>query len=1155
MIWRTLLVCLIVIPLLSHCWWDLRSVAQKPASKYHKLHKRDEDTTAVDYNDWQIWPNATKDYNATTCENELRPYAELPEIVTDIGTSYDLGDLNTFKEIGESFLEMVQRETLYDTIVLAMDLDPLDSLDKILQLIEYQIVMFLLVAFGLLTATLILIAYSIFWSMKLTGNIKEVDCQRIADSEGPMRIILTFLLCFLTIFVIFGCIIAFVANTHITNNVSEASNHIEWTVNVTENFTADIQEQMETVFINQYKETFLEIMRTRVDQSVINASAVVYLVMAQNISDTYNKSLMLANSITDVQYNAFIELKSLYDEHYEKLYQYTSEINYAQSCLETLDNWCDLNDAECDSDKDIASGYLTSVDPDKLYYANINSSTEAVMNISDNGAIGASARAAYLNGRYFHNGSLEDSSTVFYSDAPTYSLACHKTDMTTGVLLVTQDGDADTTNSTYHDDNPDNSISVDISCEDLSGCRVGNTSTTLLWGYCCIDIQYFLDQSDPNVNNSDFTVCGSDQYWLDGVLQEGGQQSNYRGNASTTVSGQNCRAWSDVTAAGSGGTKWPEYAAAAGYDGLYWNDDSDNSTELLYCRNPWPYSQEDDDDDRSRAWCFTGTGSSSWEYCNVPFCANDTTRALANTTAVLHYSTCDELEAELYGGTVANSENFTMWVTTETAREEAYFSLDEAADEIDAQFEVIQEAFDTSNAAFDELQEDILSSIAAGSDASKWDDYRNTGTIVIVCFCMASACLAVAGVCMGFCNISDVPPHLRTSACSLGGTLIKVSSYWAAMMAIINLYMATLFFLPGATFSLICTDFYAGDLFNLFDNRVIVNYSILGRAVLENDTRYSMTFKNLWLSCGENNTLWVSLGLSDDPDYNLVSLLQINESIDVSYTFTQLRDEVISNDFSNFSVYPTNLEFWISFWNASNATQLAWDEIKDNFDNGFLGLTETLMDNDDLIDGKSFCESFDPYGSQYSSADESAAKTCADHFKENMSDLCDEWQNDYSAMSTAIADMLTQVELIESEWSNYGDTFVADLMEEYTWTNNRLLNKDDAKFSLELIDATYDYWEPVLNNEVECFSWQLNYSMDNELSVCYPVAKIFNNTFDYFCNYMVTSMTLAWISQGVLGIILALHMLVAGALSTYFLKMEKRHPGDISKEEIIAAFE
>ena len=55
-------------------------------------------------------------------------------------------------------------------------------------------------------------------------------------------------------------------------------------------------QQMETVFINQYKETFLEIMRTRVDQSIINASAVVYLVMAQNISDTYNKSLMLTNS-------------------------------------------------------------------------------------------------------------------------------------------------------------------------------------------------------------------------------------------------------------------------------------------------------------------------------------------------------------------------------------------------------------------------------------------------------------------------------------------------------------------------------------------------------------------------------------------------------------------------------------------------------------------------------------------------------------------------------------------------------------------------------------------------------------------------------------------------------------------------------------------
>ena len=40
----------------------------------------------------------------------------------------------------------------------------------------------------------------------------------------------------------FGCIIAWVANTHISNNVNEASRHIQWTVNVTENFTKNIED-------------------------------------------------------------------------------------------------------------------------------------------------------------------------------------------------------------------------------------------------------------------------------------------------------------------------------------------------------------------------------------------------------------------------------------------------------------------------------------------------------------------------------------------------------------------------------------------------------------------------------------------------------------------------------------------------------------------------------------------------------------------------------------------------------------------------------------------------------------------------------------------------------------------------------------------------
>ena len=41
----------------------------------------------------------------------------------------------------------------------------------------------------------------------------------------------------------------------------------------------------------------------------------------------------------------------------------------------------------------------------------------------------------------------------------------------------------------------------------------------------------------------------------------------------------------------------------------------------------------------------------------------------------------------------------------------------------------------------------------------------------------------------------------------------------------------------------------------LFDDKVIVDYSVLGRAVLGNDT-YPMTFKDLWLRCRDNKTLW-----------------------------------------------------------------------------------------------------------------------------------------------------------------------------------------------------------------------------------------------------------------------------------------------------------
>ena len=53
-----------------------------------------------------------------------------------------------------------------------MDLAPIDSIDDILQIIEYQLTLFLLVTWGVFTATLILVSYVIFWSMKLTGKYK-----------------------------------------------------------------------------------------------------------------------------------------------------------------------------------------------------------------------------------------------------------------------------------------------------------------------------------------------------------------------------------------------------------------------------------------------------------------------------------------------------------------------------------------------------------------------------------------------------------------------------------------------------------------------------------------------------------------------------------------------------------------------------------------------------------------------------------------------------------------------------------------------------------------------------------------------------------------------------------------------------------------------
>ena len=53
---------------------------------------------------------------------------------------------------------------------------------------------------------------------------------------------------------------------------------------------------MTVLFIEDYKKTQLGILRTRMNQAVVNASGYVYLQIAQNVSDMYNKSLMVADS-------------------------------------------------------------------------------------------------------------------------------------------------------------------------------------------------------------------------------------------------------------------------------------------------------------------------------------------------------------------------------------------------------------------------------------------------------------------------------------------------------------------------------------------------------------------------------------------------------------------------------------------------------------------------------------------------------------------------------------------------------------------------------------------------------------------------------------------------------------------------------------------
>ncbi|KAK3087884.1 hypothetical protein FSP39_012023 [Pinctada imbricata] len=68
--------------------------------------------------------------------------------------------------------------------------------------------------------------------------------------------------------------------------------------------------------------------------------------------------------------------------------------------------------------------------------------------------------------------------------------------------------------------------------------------------------------------------------------------AEYKGTLSITENGQTCKDWKSVSH--SFGTQL--------------------NNNVNYCRNP---------DNKARPWCYTGSGTGSWEYCDVPQCDND----------------------------------------------------------------------------------------------------------------------------------------------------------------------------------------------------------------------------------------------------------------------------------------------------------------------------------------------------------------------------------------------------------------------------------------------------------------------------------------------------------------------------------------------------
>jgi len=267
--------------------------------------------------------------------------------------------------------------------------------------------------------------------------------------------------------------------------------------------------------------------------------------------------------------------------------------------------------------------------------------------------------------------------------------------------------------------------------------------------------------------------------------------------------------------------------------------------------------------------------------------------------------------------------------------------------------------------------------------------------------------------------------------------------------------------------------------------------------------------------------------------------------LDVPLTYGSLK----INDFKEFKVYPDELRETYKLWNNSYGLSLEWDSMKSNLEDPFLVLKDAGGIDDD------YCKKLKKWGDKVPSGASTKAEVCKDHFQESndtgVEKKCKQWVKDRTDMNTAVTLMLQYTTAIHADWKVYNAKYVADMIYLYDITNEN----QQTLASQPIIKDVMSYWHNRSDNEINCFAWKMEDQLIFSFTMCKPIFKIIHNTMNYFCDYMVTSMTLAWMSQGLLGLVLALHMLVASTLSSYFIKMETRHDDDISDEEKAKAFD